>query len=432
MNESVFGSGLDMEAYLAQRSLEIQNLKDRALFKEVVDKLVLELYHYTQQEYQDLEARVFQEVQSGQNDYAVYIGIVDMDHYDATDPFLKPMVSTDTERQNVSLDDLLAALREKKPYHLFTVFLEAPYSIVRGFQGGGQSYSGIIRTDRGEHSARFSVSINKTYLNKIEALYHIFGANYRAWTTVCAAYLYKMFDVAVTTVDVISSDEAIREIKVDFGEYAEHIRYDMIPLWNLNTVLEKTSTYPEPCMDKTNYDHRIFSYKLDDGCQYLVANTDIEITNIRRLDGDLVISCPAEDPCQWILYQVNQCPARYKARYPVLSNRCKESFAGSLGDIYRKSVKTRAEIARLIESFDYGDYLAFQGIELLEGEGTEQSYDMDDFISDELRVGEAKQRMQLTFVEKEPGNMLNMDVMSFLVTQVQKLFPEYHCQGRLV
>lgn len=433
MGESVFGDEFDMEAYLAQRSLEIRDLADRRLFKEVVDKLFLDLYRHTQQEYKELENRVFGEVQSTQRDYAIYIGLIDAAHYDATDPFLKPIIMADTEQREIPLEDLQGALAENRPYHLFHVYLETPFDVVKRFQDSG-GYSGLIRTDQGEYKASFSVTLNKAYLQKIEALYHIFIANYRQWTTVCGGYLYKIFDVALESMErEIPSNEIIQEIKVDFGQYASRIKYNIIPLWNLNLIKEKTSTYPEPCMDKTNYDHRIFSYKLEASCQYLVTNTDIEVTNIRRLDGDLIISCPEENPCQWLLYQVNQYPQKYKPMYPLLSNRSKESFAGSLGDAYRRSVKTRAEVARLIEAFEVNGYVTFQSVELMErGAEKSQTYDMDYFISDELRVGDAHQVMDLTFQARDPDNVLNMDVMSFLVTQVQKLFPEYRCQGRLV
>ena len=51
MAESVFEPGLDMEEYLAKRALEIPDLGERKLFKDVVEKMLIELYHYTQGEY---------------------------------------------------------------------------------------------------------------------------------------------------------------------------------------------------------------------------------------------------------------------------------------------------------------------------------------------------------------------------------------------
>ena len=43
MAESVFEPGLDMEEYLAKRALEIPDLGERKLFKDVVEKLLIEL-----------------------------------------------------------------------------------------------------------------------------------------------------------------------------------------------------------------------------------------------------------------------------------------------------------------------------------------------------------------------------------------------------
>ena len=56
---------------------------------------------------------------------------------------------------------------------------------------------------------------------------------------------------------------------------------------------------------------------------------------------------------------------------------------------------------------------------------------MDQFITDELRRREKQETMLLHFTAADPNNFLNMDIMSFLVTKAQKLFPEYHCFGVL-
>ena len=51
---------------------------------------------------------------------------------------------------------------------------------------------------------------------------------------------------------------------------------------------------------------------------------------------------------------------------------------------------------------------------------------------DELRTEKAGMTMLLTFSSKQPDHFLTLDVMSFLVSQVQSLFPEYRCQGKLL
>ena len=96
MAGSVFEPGLNMQEYLTMRALEIPDLSERKLFKDIVEKMVLELYQYTQDEFSALEARIFGELESVESNYAIYIGLVDRAHYDATDPFLHPILFSDS------------------------------------------------------------------------------------------------------------------------------------------------------------------------------------------------------------------------------------------------------------------------------------------------------------------------------------------------
>ena len=433
MAESVFAPGLNMEEYLAKRALEIPDLSERQQLKDVVEKMLLELYHYTAEEYATLESRVFGELQSVQSDYAIYIGLTDRAHYDATDPFLHPIISSDTEKRVHSVEELQESLRTSQAYPLYSVFLEMDYQTIQEFAVPGHIYHGTVFTEHGQYRAKCKVQMDTAYMKQVEHLYHIFTSNYLPWSTVCAAYLHKFYQVDLIAVEDIDPKETIQEIQVDFEGYSARVRYDCFPLWNLAPISEKTSTYPEPCIDRTNYDHRIFAHRLMSDRQYLVANTDVEITNVRRLEGDLFITCPEENPHQWMLYRVD-CPSKQShTSYPVLSNLSRESFAGNLSDRYRRGIKTKAEISRILTAYSYEEYVVFQNVALApSAEENCQTYPMDSFILDELRTEKAGMAMILTFSSRQPDHFLTLDIMSFLVSQVQSLFPEYICQGKLV
>lgn len=99
--------------------------------------------------------------------------------------------------------------------------------------------------------------------------------------------------------------------------------------------------------------------------------------------------------------------------------------------MYQKSVKTKSEIARLIASFQYEDYITFEEVKVQNRKPEKKkilTYSMDDFIKDEIRIGTSQQTMILYFKQRKQ-DYLNEDIMSFLVTQIQKLFPEYYCVG---
>ena len=435
MDKRIFEPDFNMEDYIDKRLLEIESLKDKVVFKEVVGKLMLELFEYTQKEYQGLEKRVLREFQSKQNDYAIYLTLTDLEHYDATDLFMNPMRESDVEEKEIELESLWECVKGGEPYRLYTIYLETNIQNVREFSDENRRYKGVIRTDKKEYSVLFLVKKNRDYLDMIQELYHIFGSNYLPWMTVCSAYLHKMFDVYLVLPEDCelceNQEEMIQEIRVDFEEYQASVRYQYIPLWNLTAFTEKTSTYPDPCIDKINYEHRIFAHRLDANSQYLICNTDIEITNIRRLEGDLIMTCPVKDPCNWRIYRINKKPEKLKYLYPVLSNQYQESFVGSINQMYQKSVKTKSEIARLIASFQYEDYITFEEVKVQNRKPEKKkilTYSMDDFIKDEIRIGTSQQTMILYFKQRKQ-DYLNEDIMSFLVTQIQKLFPEYYCVG---
>lgn len=424
----------NMEDYINERMMEIKQLDERVLYKEIVGELIKKLYNYSDKAYRELEERILSEDSPRQSDYAIYLTLTDLAHYDATDNFMYPMLESDTKKRDILYEDVVNALKNREMLKMYTVFFQTSASSMYRILQEERKFHGIIKTENREYKGTFVLRRNKDYLDKIKDLYYIFSANYKPWTTVCEAYLMKILDVYLESVEDMKKKEKIVEIKVDFEEYNNVAKYDIIPLWNLKQIYEKTSTYPDPSIDKINYEHQIFSHRLEVESEYLVMNTDIEITNIRRQNGDLFITCPIDRPQEWSLYQVNRKRKNEKYLYPILSNQYKESFSGNITEMYRRSIKTKAEMARLIESYPYNKYLEFQGYEICENcddEWEVNNYNMDGFIQDEIRVGNCRQTLIVYFSSEDQECYLNEDIMSFLVTQVQKIFPEYLCIGKL-
>ena len=159
---------------------------------------------------------------------------------------------------------------------------------------------------------------------------------------------------------------------------------------------------------------------------------DRVLQNVRLVAGDMLITCQEKGPVNWKLIQVNPSDRKLRYAYPLLANQPEESFASNLGALYQQGVKTRGELRRVILSYGYDSVVSFQDVEVGEaGPAEAETYDMDQFITDELRKRETQETMLLHFAAADPGNFLNMDIMSFLVTKAQKLFPEYHCAGVL-
>jgi len=427
----IFDEEFDMKSYIKKRLLAIDNLESRRVFKAVVEELFLELHGEIAAEYKTLEKRVFEEVALPLEGPAIITNIIDRKLYDVTDDFMLPMRSQDLRPTQVDAEELITSLSESKPFFLYTVFLQADHLDACRFDRPERKFRGVVKTRHSEYTARFHVRRNLAYRRQIEDLYRVFNLNYLPWRSVCAPYLYKLFDVYIDEIENGNAGESMEEAVIDFEEYAPFVCYHQVPLWNLEPVAIRTSTYPEPCVDKTNYEHRIFQNRLKEGARYLVTNPDVRIDNIRWSSGDLLITCPLPDPVTWQMYQ---CNPQIRREYPnrLLGNAKQMSFADTLMGVFRQPVKTKLELNRLIQACGYESDLTLTGVELVANFPDKETYSVDDFILDELRIGAWQTAMRLDFQPADYDFYLNRDIMSFLVSAVQRHFPEYECCGRLV
>ncbi len=426
----------ELTEYIKKRMLEIVELEERSLFRQVVEEALLKVHDYNRQAYQELEKKVLQECRSPRQRYAISITMTDLKHYDATDSFMYPMCSEDTQTIELTCQDIQKELDGGRERRLYTVFIKVSASqVYKLCKEEDRLFSGIIKTRNREYCADFRLKKSQKYLKLIEELYSIFSTSGQPWSTVCTAYLNKLFDVYLVKCEELKGEEPILEIHPDLEEYGGAVEYGVIPLWNLYPIREKSSTYPDPCIDKINYEHQIFAQRLNPECEYIVQNRDVEITDIRRLNGDLFITCPEEKPWEWQLYRINQDEKKNQYPYPILSNQYKNSFSGAITEMYRMSIKTKGEMGRLMEAFPYEGYVQFHDFILCDSLPEEiipGNYNMDAFIFDEFRINKPGQPMIIEFKAVDRTNYLNEDIMSFLVTQAQKILPDFLCMGRLI
>lgn len=431
MDESVFGAGFDLRDYIHKRSLDIQDLKERALYRQVTDTLMVNLFQYLGDEQKKLEQRILSEIQSRESEFTVYIGVTEPDLYDASDRFLTPICPEDVEHVRPTLSE---CLDQEEPVPVERVFLRQNAQEALKFEREGAVYHGTLTTQAGAFPATFSIRRSRRYLKQVERLYEVFHANHIPWSTVCSAYLYKMFDVYLVDAEGAGQDTGaeVQSVTVDFGAYEPFLHRGMIPLWNLERVEVSTSMYPSPCADHVHYEHRIFAHRLAPGCHYLVAGLDRPLQNVRLVDGDMLITCQERGPVSWDLLQLNPSSQKLRYEYEPLVNQPADSFASDLNALYQQGVKTRGELRRVILSYGYDDVVSFRRVELgVKIPPEPETYDMDRFITDKLRRKEARETMLLHFSAADPDNYLNLDLMSFLVTKAQKLFSEYVCVGIL-
>lgn len=423
MEEKFFTKDFDFRKYMNEQLLEISDEQTRKEIREAIKHLLIPFYDYAEEGYHQLEQRFRKEEETKKEMYQIRIGICKRAQIDTTDPVMHLMKLEDKEKIQVNSAQIMEAMSKKKSLRLFTVFIEKDVLALNRLLKEKRKYQGTIKTEYGEYQGIFSLKKNTEYLQKIEEVYQVFLKNNQVWRTVPEMYLHKMFDVYFDS-GIVPEEEKILDIKIDFQEWNPYVHYDYVPLWNLCCDTYKTSAYPELCIDKINYIHTVFGEKLQQDTEYMVVNTE-DMRYAKRQGRDFIIVCDEEKPIAWKL--LSFCYGE-----TVYENYEKELFHSGTKQ-YDKTIRTKGEIRKLIDSLEASRYLKLTEIE--KGESLlleeKETYEMDAFLMDEIRVGENKCNLIFEFVPEDRDFYLNRDIMSYIVSRLQWELPEYHCIGRL-
>ena len=424
MDNQYFDPDFQFEKYVNERLLEISDEGERRALKEVLQKTLIPFYEHAQRRFTELEARLVSSAEEQNRPYELITAVADRERIDVTDEAMFPMNYGDLNGTIVDGEEMLEKVRMGKPYPLFHVFLQADYPTLRKIQKEKRRFRGMIYTEDGEYRSEVRLVPNHSYLKQVAELYPVFERNGIAWKTACIPYLSKFFDVEVLETDC-PEKQTITKYKIDFEEYAGMIKYDVVPMWNVRILKEKTGAYPDLAIDRVHYEHVIYRNRFAENCDYLIADKDVHLWNVFFQDGDMHIVCDDPNPRTWFFLEFNYMICKMKWETPYFGN------GGSDGKSVR--IHTKAEIRRFFAKLDCKE-LEFVDVELCRNDSIKESdtYSMDDFLADEIRVGKQREMLKFRFRVNGEKNYLTHDVMSYLVSRIQWELPEFLCTGELV
>ena len=428
----LFDDAFDVDDYVRKRLMEMDNLKNRELFKEIIADMMTGFYHHVKDEYHFLENRVFREVPVAVRMPDVITGIATLDDYDVTDKHMYPMDPEDLEPREVSAEEMLASVREKKPFFLYTCFIAEDYLELKKLVAEERIFHGIIENEYGETAADFILRPNEKYRQQIADLYPVSRINQLPWRSVNCPYLYKLFDVYVVNIDQWDDEQQISKVTVEFEEYAEKVRYKVVPLWNAVSVNIMANSYPQPALERGYYEHCLFKSQFRQDCQYLLRHTDWVLRGVRWLDEDLYILCDGEEPTDWEFYEFHSVPENARYSYPLMSNAQYDTFSLNMMEHYGQRIKTKTDLIRCLKSYPCAEPLEFVEAKIFPNGGKQETYSMESFMEYEFRSGNWDRAMEISFRPRDAEFYMNRDIMSFLMTELQHFFPEYECMGKLV
>lgn len=426
----------DMEEMIKKEISQISSLKERVVFKDVVERLFLALYETNQEMYRELESRIMDDLAFDLNRYQITVGIVERAYWDPSHHLLSPIRDGDTAIPAYELSEIALQLKEEGRSLVKTYFMESDHLEIQNLLAR-EKIAGKIYTDTGEYPAEFTVCRNERYLREICRLYEVFVSNGVPWQTVNAPYLYKFVDIYLVKLpEEMKQAQTILKIEPDLEAFAQWTHEDYLPIWNIRKMKMDSVGFPVPCEDHKSYEHTISIREYGNEHVYLIDDTT-HIHSVRQIENKLVIMGEEPEARKWQVYMIKNGANRRFERftYPLMTNRRKDDFLERFGSRQGQRVRTEGELVRFIQGYGMEEYVSYEGFEILDRKNSAEfpeTYSMNSFILDEIREDTYKKRLVLRFRKKSTLEFLLRDIVSFLVSEVQLMYGEYMCEGRLL
>nr|WP_289695967.1 hypothetical protein [Enterocloster clostridioformis] len=415
----------DFERYMEERLREIDDLDERKFAKKLLLEGLGKVIRCTEAKYQQLERRVYEELEIEDNQYEAVLTIVKRSHYDPTNGTLFPVSEEDLDETV-----LKETWSDGSRRWLGSIFLEASDDRQRDFQDRTKFTGTLVKAEE-NRAAAFEILPAMRYREVMEGLYLVFQDNHIPWDTINTGYLDKFYDVFIYIEGTEPAPDSLEEVTIDFEEYKEDIRYGLIPLWNLEWVTFDSADFMLPCINGIYYEHEFSLEDKDEKDGYLIQSNE-DILEIRHEKNKIVIKSLKETFENWkALHLVQKETVRsldYNA--PLLTNRKRDSFIRRYAENSRVQLMTKTDLFRRIMELDIRDYIEVVGYEICENaRDFPNTEGMNWFVRDELFPMESRRVLLLKFKERQPGHYLNGSMVRFVISQMQLEISEYRCVG---
>ncbi|MFT9818112.1 normocyte-binding protein [Lysinibacillus sp. NPDC056185] len=421
-----------MKELMIERLRKIEDLEQRQLLKDIVSGVFVNLIDYQDEMNKRLEERIFNEMDDVENRFDIYVTLSSKEDVDPIHECLFPMRPADLESKSINIKKMLEAFKNNESVELFTLFLECDSMQIQQLLAEQRLFSGKLVTTEGQVEIKVSLTQNTDYLQEINKLYPLFQINGLPWKTINHPFVYKFFNINLVDCPPLNEDAEITEIIVDLEEYEQEKRLNMVPLWNIERHEVKNVGFPIPAIDKVNYEHVLSIRKIGNEHGYLVEADEDNVRYVKRSDNELTIVSPRDKSGVWQLIKIAKMEDEKigKLNYELVSNRRIEHFIHKFANKYTANVKTKGEITRMINSFEAADSFELVDVEIVDAySGTSFTHSANTFLTEMIGENNHKKTMLLKFKANEERNFIANDILSFLVSEVQRHFFEYECVG---
>ena len=414
----------DIKKYVKDRLSEIKEEDEYVFAKSVLYDGLYRMSEVFEERYKSLYKKVYDELESKEESYEIAILLLSKNENTFLRMFF-PISDLDV------IEDKEADIKEgcmEDKNSIKTVYLNAADSVCKAFLQENIRVSFTNNTEK--HTLLVQPKKALRYRKEVGKLYETFSYNGLRWNTVNTAYLDRFFDI-----DLSGLPQNARDVEVDYGKYADMIEEELYPVWNIEKNVFKSSTFLSPSKDGLYYEREMIRQKDKEIILRLIQKTG-GMVGIRQEEEKIIVKSYEESYSDLEGYNIFD--IRYtKEELPIglISNKRKEGMIGCLLNKAKEKIHTEAEIERIIEELDIGEYVSLKSCERL---ATNKAFleemkilpDMNNFTNENFQLTDESPKLILRFLRNSDSNLCEA-MVRYAISQLQISFDEYICIGVL-
>lgn len=414
----------DIKKYVKDRLSEIKEEDEYVFAKSVLYDGLYRMSEVFEERYKSLYKKVYDELESKEESYEIAILLLSKNENTFLRMFF-PISDLDV------IEDKEADIKEEcmeGKNSIKTVYLNATDSVCKAFLQENIRVS--FTNNKEKHTLLVQPKKALRYRKEVGKLYETFSYNGLRWNTVNTAYLDRFFDI-----DLSGLPQNARDVEVDYGKYADMIEEELYPVWNIEKNVFKSSTFLSPSKDGLYYEREMIRQKDKEIILRLIQKTQ-GMVGIRQEEEKIIVKSYEESYSDLEGYNIFD--IRYtKEELPIglISNKRKEGMIGRLLNKAKEKIHTEAEIERIIEELDIGEYVSLKSCERL---ATNKAFleemkilpDMNNFTNENFQLTDESPKLILRFLRNSDSNLCEA-MVRYAISQLQISFDEYICIGVL-
>ena len=414
----------DIKKYVKDRLSEIKEEDEYVFAKSVLYDGLYRMSEVFEERYKSLYKKVYDELERKEESYEIAILLLSKNENTFLRMFF-PISDLDV------IEDKEADIKEEcmeGKNSIKTVYLNATDSVCKAFLQENIRVS--FTNNKETHTLLVQPKKALRYRKEVGKLYETFSYNGLRWNTVNTAYLDRFFDI-----DLSGLPQNARDVEVDYGKYADMIEEELYPVWNIEKNVFKSSTFLSPSKDGLYYEREMIRQKDKEIILRLIQKTG-GMVGIRQEEEKIIVKSYEESYSDLEGYNIFD--IRYtKEELPIslISNKRKEGMIGRLLNKAKEKIHTEAEIERIIEELDIGEYVSLKSCERL---ATNKAFleemkilpDMNNFTNENFQLTDESPKLILRFLRNSDSNLCEA-MVRYAISQLQISFDEYICIGVL-